>query len=99
MLSEEGDLLGQWREYADKGTGVAIGFNIEWIQKLCNNDSFKFSKVNYDYSKDSKLIKKYATGIYSEMIRAIENGETKELIDESSNLPYIIHFAGRVLIF
>ena len=98
-FSEEGDLLGQWREYADKGTGVAIGFNIEWIQKLCNNDSFKFSKVNYDYSKDSKLIKKYATGIYSEMIRAIENGETKELIDESSNLPYIIHLQEECLFF
>ena len=56
-FSEKGDLLGQWREYADKGTGIAIGFKLEWLQKLGNNDSFKFSKVNYEYSKDSTLIR------------------------------------------
>ena len=44
-FSEKGDLLGQWREYADKGTGIAIGFNIEWLQKLGNKNPFKFSKI------------------------------------------------------
>lgn len=98
-FSEKGDLLGQWREYADKGTGVAIGFNLEWLQKLGNNDSFEFSKVNYDYSKDSTLIKEHAFRIYSEIIRAMENGETKELIDESSYLPYMIYLHKECLFF
>lgn len=98
-FSEKGDLLGQWREYADKGTGIAIGFNLEWLQKLGNNDSFKFSKVNYEYSKDSTLIKEHAFHIYCEIIRAMENGETKELIDESRYLPYMISLHKECLLF
>ena len=98
-FSEEGDLLGQWREYADKGTGVAIGFDIEWFQKLCNNDLFKFSKVNYEYSEDSKLIKEYATTIYSEIIQTIIRGKTKELIDETSNIPYMIQLQKECLFY
>ena len=98
-FSEKGDLLGQWREYADKGTGIAIGFNIEWLLKLGNNKLFKFSKVSYDYSKDSTLIKEHAARIYSEMIQTIENGGTKKLIDESSNLPYMIYLQKECLFF
>ena len=98
-FSEKGDLLGQWREYADKGTGIAIGFNLEWLQKLSNNDSFKFSKVNYEYSKDSTLIKEHAFQIYCEIIRAMENGKTKELIDESRYLPYMISLQKECLFF
>lgn len=30
-FSEEGDLLGQWREYADKGRGLSIGFRARWF--------------------------------------------------------------------
>lgn len=33
-LSEDGDLLSQWRGYADDGRGVAIGFNREYIDTL-----------------------------------------------------------------
>lgn len=35
-LSEDGDLLSQWRGYADDGRGVAIGFSrsyLEWLAK------------------------------------------------------------------
>ena len=44
-FSEEGDLLGQWREYADKGTGLSIGFDVKWFENLCEKVIFKFSKV------------------------------------------------------
>lgn len=98
-FSEEGDILGQWQEYAGKGTGIAIGFNIEWFQKLCNNDLFKFSKVNYEYSGTSKLIKEYATIIYNEILQTIIEGKTKELIDESSGLPYMIRLREEGLFF
>lgn len=98
-FSEEGDLLEQWREYADKGTGVAIGFDIEWFQKLCNNDMFKFSQVDYEYSEESKLIKEYATKIYSEIIQTVIKGKTKEFIDESSDIPYMIQLQKESLFY
>ena len=35
-MSEEGDLLSQWRGYGDDGRGFSIGFDTEYLQKLCN---------------------------------------------------------------
>ena len=37
-FSEKYDLLGQWREYADKSRGIAIGFDEKWFVKLCETD-------------------------------------------------------------
>src|ERR1700759_4828234 len=44
-LSEEADLLSQWRGYADDGRGVSIGFSKEYFEALGNlkrdrNDEF-----------------------------------------------------------
>ena len=33
-LSDEGDLLSQWRGYADNATGISIGFSKEYLEKL-----------------------------------------------------------------
>ena len=33
-LSEKCDLLSQWRGYAEDGTGVAIGFSVEYLKWL-----------------------------------------------------------------
>jgi len=33
-LSEDGDVLSQWRGYADDATGLSIGFSIEWLDRL-----------------------------------------------------------------
>src|SRR6202035_5793546 len=33
-MSEEGDLLSQWRAYADDGIGISIGFNKDYFDAL-----------------------------------------------------------------
>lgn len=53
-LSEERDLLSQWRGYAADGTGVAIGFSKEYLEWLSlhfqssNAPGFSPHKVQYD---------------------------------------------------
>lgn len=54
-LSEKGDLLSQWRGYADDGTGVAIGFELDFFQNLKvktleskNSLIIDFDKVSYN---------------------------------------------------
>lgn len=37
-FSREGDLLGQWRSYADNGKGIVIGYNLDELKKI-----FKFT--------------------------------------------------------
>lgn len=36
-MSEDGDLLSQWRGYADDGAGVSIGFSDEYLRLLCDS--------------------------------------------------------------
>jgi len=38
-LSKKGNLLSQWRGYADDARGVAIGFNENVLENICNNES------------------------------------------------------------
>jgi hypothetical protein len=52
-LSEEGDLLSQWRGYADDGAGINIGFSpqyLERLEKLEQSEEFSVAlrKVTYD---------------------------------------------------
>lgn len=90
-FSEDGDLLGQWREYADQGTGLAIGFDAKWIQNLCKNDLFKFSKVRYGYSKENEtIVKKYAASIYNEMLNAMIQGNSKDIIEGACSATYFM---------
>ena len=90
-FSEDGDLLGQWREYADKGTGLAIGFDVKWFQDLCKNALFKFSKVRYGYSKENKaIVKKHATSIYNEMLKAMIEGNSKDIIGGECSATYFM---------
>lgn len=50
-FSEQGDSLGQWRGYAQDGTGVALGFDrhaLEGLAASCISDAFQFSCVAYN---------------------------------------------------
>ena len=69
-MSEEGDLLSQWRAYADNGAGVSIGFDNKYFEELGNvrrdrNDLFSayLTKVEYDLEEQKKLVAEHADGI------------------------------------
>jgi hypothetical protein len=53
-LSEEGDLLSQWRGYAADATGVSIGFSKDYLEQLAEADQpggkagFTLNKVEYE---------------------------------------------------
>jgi hypothetical protein len=61
-LSEDGDLLSQWRGYAADATGVAIGFSttyLRWLSetfKLRKEPSFTLQKVEYEPSAHESLV-------------------------------------------
>lgn len=90
-FSEQGDLLEQWREYADKGTGMAIGFDVGWFERLCENNMFKFSRVIYGYKEQNMdIVKEYATSIYDEMLIAMIEGNSKDIINNSYGATYMM---------
>jgi hypothetical protein len=59
-LSETGDLLSQWRGYADNASGVSIGFRTEFLSNLktriASPTELGLSAVNYDPEAVRELI-------------------------------------------
>lgn len=61
-LSEDGDLLSQWRGYADDAKGVALGFNRAYLETLSNSSlgqssaGFALHKVEYEQVAQEALV-------------------------------------------
>ncbi|WP_164985969.1 DUF2971 domain-containing protein [Bosea sp. Tri-44] len=52
-FSTDGDVLSQWRAYANDGTGVSIGFDSNLIKSL----SVQIGSVEYDETKQIEIMK------------------------------------------
>lgn len=58
-LSREGDLLSQWRGYADDGYGFCIGFDKGYIlKKICDSDTY-LEEIKYVSKDNLKIIREY----------------------------------------
>lgn len=83
-FSEEEDLLSQWRGYADNGKGVAIGFNLNCLKKICETTKLlKLEKVIYTSCESdlcNAIVCKYANMIVDDIIRALLKGNINELL-------------------
>lgn len=75
-LSEERDLLSQWRGYADDANGVAIGFSKEYIEELSSSSKgekksgFSLEKIEYDINKQKQII----TPTFNKINELVEQG-------------------------
>jgi len=62
-LSEDGDLLSQWRGYAADATGVSIGFSKDYLEQFAEasrapeKPGFTLQRVEYDLEIQESLIK------------------------------------------
>ena len=65
-LSEEPDLLSQWRAYC-KGGGFSIGFDHQRIMELANQDNMFLFKCVYIKSQQLDLIKQFIDGLSDEL--------------------------------
>jgi hypothetical protein len=78
-LSEEGDLLSQWRGYAADATGVSIGFSKDYLEQLAeagrveDKPGFTLNRVEYDHETQESLIKP----TYLEIKKLINEGAFK----------------------
>lgn len=76
-LSNEGDLLSQWRGYASDASGVAIGFSNDYLKYFSKQSlnlkgvaSFTLEKVFYDPLEHEKHVR----AIYERIKKAIKDG-------------------------
>jgi hypothetical protein len=54
-LSEESDLLSQWRAYGNGGEGFSLEFKFSWLSSL-ESGGFRLQKVIYDRAQQEDLI-------------------------------------------
>jgi hypothetical protein len=80
-LSEDGDLLSQWRGYGADATGVSIGFSKDYLEQFAEasraqkKPGFTLQRVEYDPEIQEKLIKP----TYIEIKKLINEGAFKFL--------------------
>ncbi len=78
-LSEDGDLLSQWRGYADDARGVSIGFSRAYLENLADSSKgmetpgFSLHKVEYKTSTHEAKVEP----TYGELRRLIDEGAFK----------------------
>jgi hypothetical protein len=78
-LSEDGDLLSQWRGYAADATGVSIGFSKDYLEQFAEaslspeKSGFTLQRVEYDLAVQESLIKP----TYIEIKKLINEGAFK----------------------
>ena len=77
-FSEDGDLLSQWRAYANDGKGVSIGFNLDTFNHVgifdnspTNGDSVIISKVVYNEEEQFKIVSE----LFSYAFELLDKGE------------------------
>jgi hypothetical protein len=74
-LSYAGDLLSQWRAYANNGAGIAIGFNIKVLQKLVANFENPAYMVDIEYDKREQI--SGLSNVYDSLKPLIQRGALK----------------------
>lgn len=96
-LSTEGDMLSQWRGYAEGGAGISIGFRKAYLEKLCaskpNSVLLALKEVEYDVEKQLAAIKTEIDAITPDYLKALaphnpfaKKSETAEQIQKDAQL-------------
>lgn len=84
-FSKKGDLLSQWRAYANDGRGFAIGFDVDILKELLKDTEIRLEEVEYIQKKDK--IKKSELKKFEKKLPQIpyidKDQELKQMIKES----------------
>lgn len=99
-FSDNGDLLSQWRGYADDGNGVALGFSSEMLKKIgepldgdnISSTILTFNKIKYTEKEQKATVRKIAIQLINalkEMLKTMYDtmGDAGDIRSDS-----MIHF-------
>ncbi|MFY9410850.1 MAG: DUF2971 domain-containing protein [Methanosarcina flavescens] len=74
-FSKKGDLLSQWRAYANDGKGISIGFDRRYFESIkeLDNKEFEIFDVIYRYEEQEKLLRNLFSTIRADNLKALED--------------------------
>jgi len=76
-FSQLKDSLGQWRAYAENAQGVAIGFSVKALEKICASNNLVFGQTVYSNKYDE---------IFKRLVSEFERNPREELLVEYLSL-------------
>lgn len=80
-LSEQGDLLSQWRGYSSKMGGYSIGFDFASIEAIANQNGFDLVKCIYDEEEQIKKIESVINEAIGIVGQGVKYGINRKSID------------------
>jgi len=89
-MSEHGDVLSQWRGYANDGAGVAIGFESVYFETLTGKAKresgklFELKKLEYDVDRQKSAIKNNLAKIFAAFARVTMSKPLSSTIGSSA---------------
>jgi hypothetical protein len=104
-LSETGDQLSQWREYANRGIGYSVGFKGAGLKRLFGHRiGMKLLKVIYERHEQMKLIERIiidSCNVFEDIERRYKDRTEKNILDCCDLLmaaltPYTVQFKHHV---
>lgn len=82
-FSETGDLLSQWRGYANDGNGISIGFNKKILSSLNSyHFTYGFRKIEYDTKKQKEFVENNIKDIIDRYSQVEQNKITDSTFSE-----------------
>ena len=95
-FSFSGDLLSQWRAYADNCRGYALGLDILFLQKhsLTEDFPFRLIKVEYDPKKQFRLVETILDSVINEAAQILSEADEE---NEEKILTYMVRFIQRIV--
>jgi hypothetical protein len=94
-FSEVGDLLGQWRAYADNCRGYALGLSAEWLsnQAISKTFPFRLLRVVYEPKRQVELVATVLDAAIEELsaILSMVSGDDAYEIFDRYGLGYLLH--------
>lgn len=81
-FSTDGDVLSQWRAYADDGKGVSIGFDAKKIERL----SVRSSQIEYDKEKQVAHFRAHLLELFEIYSRLPDAERPKFLVNEGAHM-------------
>lgn len=85
-LTEERDLLSQWRGYAPAHGGYSIGFETELLLAQTAEPDFIFSRCEYEPDEQRKLLGRVIEGNIEFFDRAVEKGDKAKVESEAERM-------------
>ncbi|WP_158653965.1 DUF2971 domain-containing protein [Dickeya zeae] len=80
-LTEQGDLLSQWRGYSKKMGGYSIGFDFEGVKSIANARGFELVKCIYDESEQNEKVESIINDSIALVGDGVKNGINRKSID------------------